>query len=121
MTRAELKIEPREIATRRDFRRGTLARCGDSVAEYARDFSYTPRAYVTHGHMAKVRSFVHARIARQTKRPEDAALKFRGCFQAVCEPRSVPIGRRGLVSPQGGMVCSRQGVVVLEPTYRVSK
>jgi len=53
--------------------------------------------------------------------PKDAALKFRGCFQAVCEPRSIPIGRRGLVSPKGDMVCARQGVVVLEPTYRDSK
>jgi hypothetical protein len=53
---------------------------------------------------------------------KDAALKFRGCFQAVCEPRSVPVGggwlvRRVVVS----MVCGRQGVVVLEPTYRASK
>lgn len=58
------------------------------------------------------------------RQPKDAALKFRGCFQAVCElPRSVPHrrGRRGWVSQKGGVVRGRQGVVVLEPTYRASK
>lgn len=96
-------------------------------AEHASDFCDTPRARSrnsrTYGRVPFVRSRANCATNEEVlrRRPEDAALKFRGCFQAVCEPRRVPIGRRGLVSPQGGMVCGRQGVVVLEPTYRASK
>lgn len=49
-------------------------------------------------------------------RLEDAALKFRGCFQAICELRREHRQReRERVVER--VVCGRQGVVVLEPTY----
>lgn len=49
-------------------------------------------------------------------RIEDAALKFRGCFQAICELRSE--NQQG--EDQRVVYTSRQGVVVLEPIYPTS-
>lgn len=49
-------------------------------------------------------------------RIEDAALKFRGCFQAICELRSE--NQQG--EDQRVVCTSRQGVVVLEPIYPTS-
>lgn len=73
-----------------------------------------------------IRINFYARISQQTScssillpRIEDAALKFRGCFQAICELRS-----ENQQGEDGGqrVVCtsSRQGVVVLEPIYPTS-
>lgn len=53
-------------------------------------------------------------------RLEDAALKFRGCFQAICELRSEhQKGGRGREREGVAerVAYGRQGVVVLEPTY----
>ena len=56
-------------------------------------------------------------------RLEDAALKFRGCFQAICELRSEhqQKGKRERERERERVaervVYGRQGVVVLEPTY----
>lgn len=51
-------------------------------------------------------------------RIEDAALKFRGCFQAICELRSE--NQQGEDGGQRVVCTSRQGVVVLEPIYPTS-
>lgn len=83
--------------------------------------SVTPRAFFTNIWPRSVRLRANCTANEEVLRQRDVALKFRGCFQAVCEPRGVPTGRRGLVSPESGMVCGRQGVVVLEPTYRATK
>ena len=70
-----------------------------------------------------IRINFYARISQQTScssillpRIEDAALKFRGCFQAICELRSE--NQQG--EDQRVVCTSRQGVVVLEPIYPTS-
>lgn len=70
-----------------------------------------------------IRINFYARISQQTScssillpRIEDAALKFRGCFQAICELRSE--NQQG--EDQRVVYTSRQGVVVLEPIYPTS-
>lgn len=71
-----------------------------------------------------IRINFYARISEQTSdtfailcRVEDAALKFRGCFQAICELRSEKQPRGRGSAREGGVHHSRQGVVVLEPIY----
>lgn len=88
---------------------------------YTRDFWHT-RAFFTNIWPRSVRLRANCTANEEVLcQPKDAALKFRGCFQAVCETPGVPIGWRGLVTPEGGMVYGRQGVVVLEPTYRATE
>lgn len=72
-----------------------------------------------------IRINFYARISQQTScssillpRIEDAALKFRGCFQAICELRSE--NQQGEDGGQRVVCTSRQGVVVLEPIYPTS-
>lgn len=67
--------------------------CPQFFVKYARDFWISCIFFMGIWYVRlRANCTINEKALRQSK---DAALKFRGCFQAVCEPRSVPIGRRG--------------------------